>query len=59
MLLFYPPAPAGCGDHATKELIDVNKDKQNKDNLFDYFLYSLAGGVFAVISFSLILWLRF
>jgi len=30
-----------------------------KDGLFDYLLYTLAGGVFAVISFSFVLWLQF
>jgi hypothetical protein len=28
-------------------------------NLLDYILYTLAGGVFAAISFSFLLWLRF
>ena len=37
----------------------VSEPGNNNDNLLDYLLYSLAGGVFAVLSFSFILWLNF
>ena len=37
----------------------IDPQQHKNDKLFDYLFYALAGGVILVVSFALVLWLRY
>lgn len=53
--------PTLCATESTlsQECLMPSSDPRSRLTIIDYLLYAVAAGVFAVIGFSLLLWLRY